>query len=77
MAVEKLMVVEGPMYGFDDNLGAIESASEWMRSNGINPAHVVIGGLAGAVLNSEKMVHSAVKWALLVGAGSYLLNRVS
>lgn len=76
MAVEKLMVVEGPMYGLNDNPGSIESVGSWMRSNGINPAYVVIGGLAGAVIHSNKMIHGALKYALLVGAGSYLLSRV-
>lgn len=76
MAVEKLSIVEGPMYGIDDNPGAIEQAGDWMRSNGINPAYVAIGALAGAVMNQKNMVHGAAKWALLIGAGSFLLHRL-
>lgn len=74
MAVEKLTVIEGPMQGLGENPGV----TDWMRTNGISPGLVALGGLAGAALSGRgSMLHGALKWALLFGLGSWVYNRCS
>jgi hypothetical protein len=77
MPVEKLTVIEGPMAGFDENSGPIESAGSWMRSHGISPGFVMLGGLAGAVFagSGEGMIRGGAKWALLFGLGNWIYSR--
>ena len=75
MPVEKLTVIEGPMAGLGQNPGPIESAGNWMRSHGISPGLVALGGLAGAAFSGPTMLSGALKWAILFGLGSWVYNR--
>ena len=73
MAVEKLTVIEGPMAGLGENPGV----GEWMRSNGISPGLVALGGLAGAALCRDGMLRGAMRWMILFGFGSWIYSGCS
>ncbi len=74
MGVEKLSIIEGPMGCFEEN-GAIEEAGNWMRSNGITPAYVGLGALAGAAFGGDRMLKGAAKWGLIVAGASFLIHK--
>lgn len=77
MPVEKLTVIEGPMAGLEDNPGIIEDTANWMRSNGISPGLVALGGLAGAAFGSGSMLGCAIRWSIFFGLASWVHSRCS
>jgi len=75
MAVEALTIVNGPLAGVEEN-GIVDRATVWMNQNGIKPAYVGIGAIAGAFLGRGGMVDGAVKGAAIVFIGSFLWHKL-